>query len=68
MKLLILLVVVVRIIAVAQLARVCMSLQHKLRKTREEEISYADNRLNAALDCFHDLILRRGDLSFRCLW
>lgn len=48
MKLLILLVVVVGIIAVAQLARV-YELTAKLRKTREEEISYADNRLNAAL-------------------
>lgn len=48
MKLLILLVVVVGIIAVAQLARV-YELTAKLRKTREEEISYADNRLNAFL-------------------
>lgn len=48
MKLLILLVVVVGIIAVAQLARV-YELTAKLRKTREEETSYADNRLNAAL-------------------
>lgn len=48
MKLLILLVVVVGIIAVAQLARV-YELTAKLRKTKEEEISYADNRLNAAL-------------------
>jgi cytochrome c oxidase subunit 2 len=48
MKLLILLVVVVGIIAIAQLARV-YELTAKLRKTREEEISYADNRLNAAL-------------------
>ena len=48
MKLLILLVVVVGIVAVAQLARV-YELTAKLRKTKEEEISYADNRLNAAL-------------------
>lgn len=48
MKLLILLVVVVGIIAVAQLARV-YELTAKLRKTKEEEISYADNRLNASL-------------------
>lgn len=48
MKLLVLLVVVVGIIAVAQLARV-YELSAKLRKIKEEEISYADNRLNAFL-------------------
>ena len=48
MKFLILLVVVVGIVAVAQLARV-YDLAAKLRKRKEEEISYADNRLNAGL-------------------
>lgn len=48
MKLLILLVIVVGIIAVAQLSRV-YELTALLRKRKEEEISYADNRLNAGL-------------------
>lgn len=48
MKLLILLVVVIGIIAIAQLAKV-YELTAKLRKTREEDISFADNRLNANL-------------------
>ena len=48
MKLLILLVVVVGIVALAQLARV-YELSAKLRKRREEDISHADHRLNASL-------------------
>lgn len=48
MKLFILLVVVVGIVAIAQLARV-YELTARLRKTKEEDISYADNRLNAKL-------------------
>lgn len=48
LKLLILLVVVLGIIAVIQLARV-YELTAVLRKKKEEEISYADNRLNAFL-------------------
>jgi cytochrome c oxidase subunit II len=48
MKLLILLVVVIGVIAIAQLAKV-YELTAKLRKTREEDISFADNRLNANL-------------------
>ena len=48
MKLLILLVVVVGVVALAQLARV-YELSAKLRKRREEDISHADNRLNASL-------------------
>jgi len=48
MKLLILLVIVLGIIAVAQLTKV-YELTRGLRKTREEEISPADNKLNAVL-------------------
>lgn len=48
MKLLILLVVVVGVVALAQLARV-YELSAKLRKRREEDISHADHRLNASL-------------------
>ena len=48
LKLLILLVIILGIIAVAQLARV-YELTSNLRKNREEEISHADNRLNAVL-------------------
>lgn len=48
MKLLILLVIVLGIIAVAQLTKV-YELTRSLRKTREEEISHADNKLNATL-------------------
>ncbi|MFN9802030.1 MAG: cytochrome c oxidase subunit II, partial [Bacteroidota bacterium] len=48
MKLLILLVIVLGIIAIAQLTRV-YELTRGLRKTREEEISPADNRMNAML-------------------
>lgn len=47
-KLLILIVVVLGILAVAQLARV-YELTSKLRGKREEEISEADNRMNATL-------------------
>lgn len=47
-KLLILLVIILGIIAVLQLARV-YELTATLRKKREEDISYADNRLNAFL-------------------
>ena len=47
-KLLILLVIILGVIAVLQLARV-YELTASLRKKREEEISYADNRLNAFL-------------------
>lgn len=47
-KLLILIVVVLGILAVAQLARV-YELTSKLRGKREEEISDADNRMNAVL-------------------
>ena len=46
MKLLILLVVVVGVIALVQLARV-YEMANRLRKTREEDISHADNRMNA---------------------
>lgn len=48
MKLLILLVVVLGIIAIAQLTKV-YELTRSLRKTREEEISNADNKMNAFL-------------------
>lgn len=48
MKLLILLVIVLGIIAIAQLTKV-YELTRSLRKTREEEISSADNKLNATL-------------------
>jgi cytochrome c oxidase subunit 2 len=48
MKLLILLVIVVGIVAIAQLSRV-YELTALLRKRKEEDISYADNRLNASL-------------------
>ena len=48
LKLLILLVIILGVIAVAQLARV-YELTSNLRKNREEEISHADNRLNAVL-------------------
>src|SRR5690606_19906795 len=47
-KLLILIVVVLGILAVAQLARV-YELTSRLRGKREEEISDADNRMNATL-------------------
>lgn len=47
-KLLILLVIVLGVVAVLQLARV-HELTATLRKKREEEISYADNRMNAFL-------------------
>ncbi|MEY3397989.1 MAG: hypothetical protein RL220_583 [Bacteroidota bacterium] len=48
MKLLILLVVVLGVIAIAQLTKV-YELTRSLRKTREEEISHADNKLNSTL-------------------
>ncbi len=48
MKLLILLVVVLAIIAIAQLTKV-YELTRSLRKTREEDISTADNKLQANL-------------------
>lgn len=48
MNLLILLVVVVAVIAIAQLTKV-YELSRSLRKNREEEISAADNKLNANL-------------------
>lgn len=48
MKILIILVIAVGIAALLQLGRV-YDLTAKLRKTREEEISYADNKLNAKL-------------------
>jgi cytochrome c oxidase subunit 2 len=48
MKLLILLVIVLGIIAIAQLTKV-YELTRGLRKTREEEISPADNKMNAFL-------------------
>jgi cytochrome c oxidase subunit II len=48
MKLLILLVIVLGIIAIAQLTKV-YELTRSLRKSREEEISPADNRMNALL-------------------
>ncbi|WP_306641750.1 cytochrome c oxidase subunit II transmembrane domain-containing protein [Sanyastnella coralliicola] len=48
MKLLILLVVIVGIIAVSQLARI-YELTSLLRKKREEEISFADNKMNAKM-------------------
>ncbi|MCB0762724.1 MAG: hypothetical protein KDC12_14445 [Flavobacteriales bacterium] len=48
MKLLIVLVVVLGIIALAQLAKVYEGTR-ELRKNREEDISYADNRMNAFL-------------------
>lgn len=48
MKLLILLVIVLGIIAIAQLTKV-YELTRSLRKTREEDITPADNRLNATL-------------------
>lgn len=47
-KLLVLLVIILGIVAVLQLARV-YELTATLRKKREEDISYADNRLNAFL-------------------
>lgn len=47
-KLLILLVIVLGILAIAQLARV-YELAARLRGTREEDISTADNRMNARL-------------------
>ena len=47
-KLLVLLVIILGIVAVVQLARV-YELTATLRKKREEDISYADNRLNAFL-------------------
>ena len=47
-KLLILIVVILGILAVAQLARV-YELTSKLRGKREEDISPADNRMNARL-------------------
>jgi cytochrome c oxidase subunit II len=48
MKLLILLVVILGVIAIIQLAKV-NELSSVLRKRREEDISYADNKLNATL-------------------
>lgn len=48
MKLLILLVIVLAIIAIAQLTKV-YDLSRNLRKSKEEEISDADNKLNANL-------------------
>lgn len=48
LKLLILLVVILGVIAVAQLARV-YELTSNLRNKREEDVSLADNRLNAVL-------------------
>jgi cytochrome c oxidase subunit II len=48
MKLLIILVVILGIVALAQLAKVYEHTR-ELRKTREEDISYADNRMNAFL-------------------
>lgn len=48
MKILILLVIVLAIIAIAQLTKV-YELTRGLRKTREEEISPADNKMNATL-------------------
>jgi len=48
MKLLILLVIVLGVIAIAQLTKV-YELTRSLRKTREEEISHADNKMNATL-------------------
>ena len=48
MKLLILLVIVLAIIAIAQLTKV-YELSRSLRKNKEEEISAADNKLNANL-------------------
>ena len=47
-KLLILIVVALGILAIAQLARV-YELTARLRGKREEEISTADNRMNATL-------------------
>jgi len=48
MKLLILLVIVLGIIAIAQLTKV-YELTRSLRKTREEDVTPADNKLNATL-------------------
>ena len=48
MKLLILLVVVLGVVALAQLAKVYEHTR-ELRKTREEDISLADNKFNAFL-------------------
>jgi cytochrome c oxidase subunit 2 len=48
MKLLIILVVILGIVALSQLAKVYEHTR-ELRKTREEDISYADNRMNAFL-------------------
>lgn len=48
MKILIILVIAVGIAALLQLGRV-YDLTAKLRKTREEEISFADNKMNAML-------------------
>jgi tetrahydromethanopterin S-methyltransferase subunit E len=48
MKLLILIVVVLGVMAIAQLARV-YELTARLRGKREEDISAADNRMNARL-------------------
>ncbi|MFZ6051879.1 cytochrome c oxidase subunit II [Halocola ammonii] len=48
LKLLIVLVVILGIIAIAQLAKV-YELSAKMRNKREEEISHADNKLNAVL-------------------
>ncbi len=48
MKILILLVIVLAIIAIVQLTKV-YELTRSMRKTREEEISPADNRMNANL-------------------
>ncbi len=48
MKLLILLVIVLAVIAIAQLTKV-YELSRSLRKNKEEEISAADNKLNANL-------------------
>jgi len=48
MKLLILLVVILGVIAIVQLAKV-NELSSALRKRREEDISYSDNKMNATL-------------------
>ena len=48
MKLLILLVIILAVIAIAQLTKV-YELSRSLRKNKEEEISAADNKLNANL-------------------
>ena len=54
-KLLILIVVVLGILAIAHLARV-YELTSRLRGKREEDISPADNRMNAALMMFFPVV------------